>query len=216
MTIATTTPAAMTTNAAKTVPVLESRPRMKGVLNDFVPPDKPLPNRNDLGRGEPVNHLHARLEQAWLQENGHVFQIMRMDDSDPMLEDFAQRALEGLSPLHIGVAATREHVWAYVLHRDGVDLLRIISRSVEEQGRNLLGLARRFVPPGRFRYSERLVDLAPEILERNKSIPPGHERIGLVARASGAGLTEPVDLRVWPWDIEAFEQVRTLLRQWAR
>jgi hypothetical protein len=101
-----------------------------------------------------------------------------------------------------------------VLHRDGVDLLRIISRSVEEQGRNLLGLARRFVPPGRFRYSERLVDLAPEILERNKSIPPGQERIGLVARASGAGLTEPVDLLVWPWDIETFEQVRKLLRQW--
>ena len=189
---------------------------------DFVPFDRPLDQPAVAPRTEgAVNHLCACLRSAFQRQHKDTLEYGRTD-GDPHVEHFAERILRDLDAVHVGVAKTGGELWAYVVHRGGVDLLRLELQQDEQRGNILRGVERRFRAPGWIDYRETLIDFAPEIesaMRQGKAyaLPNAEDdaRYGYSVSVVGPGLDEPVTLLVKPADVEAFLPLRNLLRSWA-
>jgi hypothetical protein len=191
-------------------------------LTEFVPFERPL----EQPAGSPdsdgaVNHLCACLREAWRRQHRDSLEIGR-NDGDPHVEDFAARVLDGvdLAAAHVGVAKAAGTWSAYVFHRAGIDLFRIML-DAREGTTYLRGLERRFRAPGWLDYRESLVDFRPEFevelrTQRRYALPNADDRYGYIVSVNGPGLDEPVELHVKPDDVEAFIPLRDLLRECAR
>ena len=166
-----------------------------------------------------MGHLCDCLEDAWKRGGGeleHVHTEWVHDFADGVLND-----LGGPEPLHIGTARISDRWWAYVLHENGVDLVRLVVELSEAGDASSHGFERRFVAPRQLDYREQLVDFRAGMEKefREKGKPPFRDNeatIGLRVIVKSRDLDKPIRLRIEPNHVDAFDPVRQLLREWSR